>query len=64
MGGVVNTYHGHRLHAEHHRVRSHIPRVGQRILLPQLPEQILGRGHVVMVDDEVPLKETVEGSRY
>lgn len=37
-----NTYHRHRLHTEHHRVRGHVPRVGQRILFPQLPEQILG----------------------
>lgn len=58
------THHSHGLHTEHHCVRGHIPRVGQRILFPQLPEQILGRSHVVMVDDKVPFKEAVECARY
>lgn len=60
----VFTYHSHGLHAKHHRVRGHIPRVGQRILLPQLPEQILGRRHMSMVDDKVPLEEAVECARW
>lgn len=62
IDGVLytTTYHCHCLHAEHQGVRGHIPRVGQRILFPELPEQILCRGHMVMMDHEIALEETVK----
>lgn len=59
----LQAYHCHGLQAEHYRVGSHVPRVRQCILFPQLPEQILSRSHAVMMKDEVTLEETMKRSR-
>lgn len=48
------TYGCHGLHAENERVRRQVPRVGQGVFFPQLPEQILRRPHARVVVREVP----------
>lgn len=44
---------GQRLDAEHEGVGGHVPRVGQRVLLPQLGEDVLPAGEGGVVEDEV-----------
>lgn len=44
---------GQGLDAEHERVRSHVPRVGERVLLPQLGKDVLLAGEGGVVEDVV-----------
>ena len=53
-------YRGDGLHAQHERVLGQVPRVRERVLLPELAEEGLQPAHGAEVDDVVPLEEEVD----
>jgi len=59
---MAYTYSSDRLHAEHEGVLGEVARVAQRILLPQLAEQIVEATHVPEVVGKVALKERVDAA--
>jgi hypothetical protein len=60
---VGKPYSSDSLHAQHERIRSQVPRITQRIFLPQLPEQILRGAHAHMIEREVSLEEEMDCAR-
>jgi len=62
IGELGETNSRNRLHAEHERVRGQVPRVGEGVFFPQLPEQVLGWAHPRVVQGEVALEKEVDCS--
>lgn len=58
------TYHSARLHAQHQRIRTQVARVGQRVLLPQLGQDVPRASYVVVVQHKVALEEDVDAPRW
>lgn len=53
---------GDALHAQNKRVRKHISRIGKRVLLPELTEEIGHRRHACVVYHEVAFEEEMDCS--
>lgn len=58
----MGTYSSDRLHAENKGVLGEVARVAQRVLLPQLAEEVVHAAHVPEVVGKVALKERVYAS--
>ena len=52
------------LHAQDEGVGEHVPRVRERVLLPQLAEEIRHCGHARVVQHEVALEEEMDRSAW
>jgi hypothetical protein len=62
IGREISTNHRDTLNAEHERIRSQVPRVGQRVLPPELREEVLGGRDGIMVEDEVSYTKAISPS--
>jgi hypothetical protein len=57
------SYHRGGFNGEEKGIGDHVPRIRQGVLLPELAEEVLHAGHPVVVEDEITLKEDVDGAR-
>lgn len=57
------TYHSASLHAQHQRIRTQVARVGQRVLLPQLGQDVPRASYVIVVQHKVALEEDMDAPR-